>query len=351
MNDETCWPKANPLLDVTVSRRYLREQVQEARDMPAKAALVARLNFCVWTESSAGAIEMERWDAEENRKPPEIPPAATVYGGLDLQSTTDLAALIVAHEADDGSIDLEAYFFCPAAAIESRSRRDHLPYDVWRDQGFITETEGDVTDYDTILAKLADVAGAQRLAEVGFVRLNATQFVTAAGAFTTMVPISQTFMGQSAATKDYLARIAAGKVRHGGNPVLRWMAANLVVDQNAGGDLKPSSDRSTERINGQIAAICAMARLAAPHDPTPPEPGILTLFRRQAAAGAAAELASAASEPGADYSFPIQEGEGPAPSEGEGTEPSPCGVLYRARGNAIAACDRPEGHPGGHGAA
>ena len=45
LTDKACWQKANPLLDVTISRRYLREQVQEARDMPAHAALVARLNF------------------------------------------------------------------------------------------------------------------------------------------------------------------------------------------------------------------------------------------------------------------------------------------------------------------
>ena len=57
--------------------------------------------------------------------------------------------------------------------------------------------------------------------------------------------------------------IAAGKVRHGGNPVLRWMAANLVVTQDSAGNLKPDKAKSTERIDGQAAAITALARLNA----------------------------------------------------------------------------------------
>jgi phage terminase large subunit-like protein len=102
-----------------------------------------------------------------------------------------------------------------------------------------------------------------------------------------MVPVSQTFTGLGAATKDWLARIGgstkdAPRIRHGGNPILRWMAANLVVDTNGAGDLKPSNERSTERITGQTAAIIALGRLVAPHEAEPAEPGILGLLRSMA---------------------------------------------------------------------
>ncbi len=82
--DEAVWPKANPNLGVSISSRYLREQVAEATGMPARSSVVQRLNFCVWTSASAGAIELERWDA--CAEPPVIPPGATVYGGLDLSA-------------------------------------------------------------------------------------------------------------------------------------------------------------------------------------------------------------------------------------------------------------------------
>jgi len=338
MNDESCWVKANPLLEITPGRRYLREQVQEARDMPAHAALVARLNFCVWTEASAGAIDMAKWDQEANQRPAEIPDGAVVYAGLDLSSTTDIATLLLEWQDEAGDLHVEPHFWCPQAAIEIRTRRDHLPYDVWAKDGLIVATEGDVTDYASILADLKTISERVQIHEAGFIRLNATQFVTDAGAYTTMVPTSQSYVALSAATKDWLARIASGRVRHGGNPVLRWMAANLVVDSQAGTqDMKPSNERSTERITGQSAAIVALARLTAPHDPPPAEPGFLGYIRRRLA----------------DYSSPEEELEElvDGPAEHEDVPPEPvelalCGRLYRAAANAIDSCGRPAGHPG-----
>jgi phage terminase large subunit-like protein len=81
-----------------------------------------------------------------------------------------------------------------------------------------------------------------------------------------MVPVGQGYASLSAPFKEWLARIASGRLRHGGNPVLRWMAANLVAEQDPAGNIKPSKARSTERIDGQAAAVTAMSRLVAPHE-------------------------------------------------------------------------------------
>ncbi len=280
--DEAVWPKANPLLDVTVTRRYLREQVQEALDMPAKAALVQRLNFCIWTEASVGAIEMARWDAGSAE--PEIVPGMTLYGGLDLASTTDLTALLLLREDETGVLDVLARFWCPAEGIAIRSRRDHVPYELWVRDGSITATEGNVTDYDVVRTEIRDLAETYDIREIGYDRWNATQLVTQLtedGA--TMVPVGQGYASLSAPTKEWLARIASSKVRHGGNPVLRWMAANLVVEQDPAGNLKPSKARSSEKIDGQVAGIMALCRLTAPHEPEAQTPGILAYWQRLAA--------------------------------------------------------------------
>lgn len=323
MNDESCWVKANPLLDLTISRRYLREQVQEARDMPAKAALVARLNFCVWTEASSAAIDLERWDA--CAAPPAIPDGATVYAGLDLSSTTDLAALVLAWADRDGTVHLEPHVWCPESAVEARSRRDRVPYDQWVRSGHLVATPGDVTDYPRIFADLMAISARVRIAECAYVRLNATQFVIAAAELTTMVPVGQTYTAVSEPTKDFLGRIVAGTIRHGGHPVLRWMAANLVVDDSPDGDLRPSREHSTERITAMSAAILALSRLTAPHEPESPEPGLLAYYRSLAG----------------DHA--------PAPAPSPVSPALPCGSLYRA-GATIATCDAPAGHPGLHGA-
>jgi phage terminase large subunit-like protein len=291
--DEKVWPKANPLLDVTISRRYLREQVQEAMDMPAKAALVQRLNFCVWTEASAGAIEMSKWD--QGNVPPQIEAGEEVYGGLDLSTTTDLSAAIFLRESD-GWLDVICKFWCPKEGIAMRSRRDRVPYQLWAEQGYLIATEGNVVDYASIRRAISGyyvadgvvchdpdcIADTFHIRELAYDRWNATQLVTQLGDDgANMVPIGQGYASMSAPTKDWLARVASAKVRHGGNPILRWMAANLVVTQDPAGNLKPDKDKSTERIDGQVAAIMALARLTAPHDPEASAPGFTAYWEAE----------------------------------------------------------------------
>ena len=41
---------------------------------------------------------------------------------------------------------------------------------------------------------------------------------------------------------------------HGGNPVLRWMAGNVVAEIDAAENIKPSKKKSTEKIDGIVAS-------------------------------------------------------------------------------------------------
>jgi phage terminase large subunit-like protein len=64
--------------------------------------------------------------------------------------------------------------------------------------------------------------------------------------------------------------IVSRKLAHGGNPVTRWMAANVAVAQDPAGNLKPAKDKSTERIDGIVALIMAIGRaMVAQDEPQP----------------------------------------------------------------------------------
>jgi hypothetical protein len=58
--------------------------------------------------------------------------------------------------------------------------------------------------------------------------------------------------------------IVSRKLAHGGNPVTRWMAANVAVAQDPAGNLRPAKDKSTERIDGIVALIMAIGRAMLP---------------------------------------------------------------------------------------
>lgn len=76
----------------------------------------------------------------------------------------------------------------------------------------------------------------------------------------TMVPFGQGFASMSSPTKDFYKLLMEGNIIHGGHPVLRWMAGNVVVDTDPAGNIKVTKARSKEKIDGIVAAIMALDR-------------------------------------------------------------------------------------------
>jgi phage terminase large subunit-like protein len=58
------------------------------------------------------------------------------------------------------------------------------------------------------------------------------------------------------------------KFRHGGHPVLRWMAGNVVTHTDGRGYKMPSRKKSTEKIDGIAAVLMALGLAIAEPAPT-----------------------------------------------------------------------------------
>lgn len=270
--DEAVWPKANPNLGVSISVDFLREQAAKAKRSPGKLAGFLQLNLNVPTQQSAKAFDMGAWDANDGRIEDEtyeaflerVMPAGTrVFGGIDLASVQDLTAVIDVSEPDeDEFVSVAARFYCPAEGVERRSRHDGVPYADWVRDGYLVATEGNVTDYDVIREDRKAIAEHWQVEETGYDRWNATQLVTQLGADgATCVPIPQTHAGLGPGWNELERLLLKGKLRHGGHPVLRWMAENVEVEIDAAGNQKPSKSKSSERIDGIVALNMAVARL------------------------------------------------------------------------------------------
>jgi len=185
------------------------------------------------------------------------------YGGLDLATTTDVAAFVLAFPptADGEPYWLVPYFWVPGDNMIERIRRDRVPYDAWSRDGLMTATPGNVIDYATIERQIGELGAVYDIKEIAFDRWGAAQIsqnLTAAGF--TMVQMGQGFASMAAPTKELLRLVLARQLAHDGNPVLRWMADNMVVEQDAAGNVKPSKARSREKIDGVVAAIMALDR-------------------------------------------------------------------------------------------
>lgn len=266
LEDEACWTKANPNLGVSITQKYLREQVAEARDIPSRRNIVLRLNFCVWTEAADRWLDLAAWDRCAHAVAVDELRGRECYGGLDLASTSDVAALVWAfpprHEGDRWV--LLPRFWVPRDNITRRSQRDAVPYDQWLQAGAIKATDGNVIDYDVIRHDLLADAERFKVRKISIDRWNATQLATQIQAEGLEVfGFGQGFASMSAPSKLLEKLILSNDIAHGGHPVLRWMAGNCAIAQDPAGNIKPDKAKSTEKIDGIVAAVMGIGTAAA----------------------------------------------------------------------------------------
>ena len=261
--DEANWYKVNPSLGYTVDIERLRDAYREAKQNPADEITFKWLRMNMWVSSTTAWIpdaiymrgnEPFDMDALEGRD---------CYAGLDLSSTGDITALVLMfppRDKDEKYIVLP-FFWVPEDTIPRRVKANSVPYDVWEKQGHILATEGNVIHYDFIEKFIYDLAEKYHILEIAVDRWNATQMIqNLEGEGFTIVPFGQGFSSMSAPTKEFYRLLMEGQIIHGGHPVLRWMAGNVVIDTDPAGNIKVTKAKSKEKIDGIVAAIMALDR-------------------------------------------------------------------------------------------
>lgn len=207
---------------------------------------------------------MSAWD--ECAEPLRPLTGRRCLAGLDLSSTTDITALVLVFPDDeDGSCDVLPFFWIPGDNVRDRCLRDRVPYDAWIEQGLVYATEGNVVHYAAIQKKLEQLRESYDIGEIAFDRWGAAKLTQdLSGAGFNMVQFGQGYSSMSAPTKELLNLVLGKKIRHGGQPVLRWMADCMTVKQDPAGNLKPCKPdrgKSGKRIDGMVALIMGVDRM------------------------------------------------------------------------------------------
>lgn len=261
--DEANWYKVNPSLGYTVDIERLRDAYREAKQNPADEITFKWLRMNMWVNSTTAWIPDAVYMKGNEPIDMDSLLGRDCYAGLDLSSTGDITALVLMfppRDEDEKYIVLP-FFWVPEETIPRRVRANSVPYDVWEKQGYILATEGNVIHYDFIEHFIYDLAEKFHIREIAVDRWNATQMIqNLEGEGFTIVPFGQGFSSMSAPTKEFYRLLMEGRVAHGGNPVLRWMAGNVVIDTDPAGNIKVTKAKSKEKIDGIVAAIMALDR-------------------------------------------------------------------------------------------
>lgn len=261
--DEKNWYKANPSLDITIPVERMRDAYRDAKDNPAEENLFRQLRLDQWVASTV------RWIPEHIYEQGSLPidmkslEGRECYGGLDLSSSGDITAFVLCfppRNSEEKYIILP-FMWVPEDTIPLRVRRASVPYDVWVQQGYMLATEGNVIDYGFIEHYIDELGKKYHILEIAFDRWGAVEMVQhLEGENFTVVPFGQGYKDMSPATKAFYELLMKGDIIHGGHPVLKWMAGNVVIDTDPAGNIKPTKAKSAEKIDGIVAAIMALDR-------------------------------------------------------------------------------------------
>jgi phage terminase large subunit-like protein len=281
-DDESCWPKANPSLGVTIKPQFIREQVTEAKLLPSKEGLVRRLHFCQWTESETSAIPRALWQRCEAKVDAERMRAAgyPCYGGLDLSRVNDLAAFtltwLLDQTRDQWKFASRTWFWTPADTLAQRAKRDRAPYDVWAEQGHLEAVPGKLIKFGWIADALLDLFARYNPVMIGCDEYGLKQLIEKLAEMGQRLPCvvhPQGFNKREVGTRrdfedtgaekielwmpDSINKLEAAlleeRIMIDANPVMRMCAQGVVYTQNRTGHRMFDKDRATSRIDGMIS--------------------------------------------------------------------------------------------------
>jgi phage terminase large subunit-like protein len=269
--DETNWIKANPNLGISKKWDDMKRKSKRAKEMPSALNTFLRKELDIWTQASTRWVPFDHWNNCGQAVDPDGLRGRMCYGGLDLSSNIDISAwvLVFPPAASKGAWHVLCRFFIPEENIIERVRKDQVPYDAWVREGYITTTPGNVIDYDWIIHQIDEDAQRYDIREVAFDRWGAAKIQTTLmdmGGDDWLVQFGQGYRSMSPAMKETEKLILAEQLAHGNNPVLNWMASNLVVREDPAGNIKPDKEKSKEKIDGMVAMVMAIDRASRHQD-------------------------------------------------------------------------------------
>lgn len=277
--DPELWIKSNPNLGVSKKLDNLLEKKDKALGMPARQATFKQKELNIWVQGVNKWIDIDAWKGCPTFPSGDLAEQMAgrlCHGGLDLSSVTDLTAWVMtfAPAEPEEPIWVLPRFFMPEENVMQRVREDRVPYDVWIERGYITATPGEVIDHDWIIHQVAQDNATYQLGSLNFDRWGSAHVMNKLQeiGFTTdqaeadrgrplLVQFGQGFASMSAPMKELEKLVKSRRLGHNNNPVLTWMADNLIARMDPAGNLKPDKERSREKIDGMVALIMGIDRL------------------------------------------------------------------------------------------
>jgi len=259
--------KANPNWGISVRQEILGPLQAKAMQLPSAVNNFKTKHLNEWVNADTAWMDMRAWDAcAEASLDLDAFAAQPCWIGLDLASKTDIAALVMVFQHPDVADAYVAFgkYYLPEDTV---SAAGNSQYEGWMRTGRLTVTPGNVIDFGWIEADLLEMASRFEVQAVAFDPFQATQLSTrmlAEGL--PMIEVRPTVLNFSEPMKTLEALVLQKKLVHDGDPVLAWMASNVVAHLDVKDNIYPRKERAENKIDGIVALIMALSRAIKPGD-------------------------------------------------------------------------------------
>lgn len=273
--DESRWEEANPGIGVSPSIDFLRSQAADAKATPEARVRFQRLHLNIRVSEQGEFISPQKWNANrvESLDIKDFK-GRTCIAGLDLAAVSDLNAicyLFPDDEIDDDGIPrLSAFWrvWTPEANLSNLNKRTNNAAQTWVEDGWLTITPGDVSDYNWIRDQVAKDADDFDILSIAFDPWNARSLTTDLQAEgIKMVELRQGYVSLTSPTKELQRKAYQGTekkpvIRHN-NPIMDWCLSNVVLAEDPSGNIKPDKKNSADKIDCVAACVNAMSEYQA----------------------------------------------------------------------------------------
>jgi len=243
--------------------KKLRRYIEKCEHSPSERQGFKRLHLSVWLDGAANPEwDLAIWDEGHGEIDLEALRGRKAWIGVDLSKRIDLSAVACTIEMDDDQFALHVMGFSPEAQLRRRADMDSAPYSQWRDEGWLTATDGDIVDYSTVEGYIRMLVEMFDVHEVVFDVAMAREMMESLER--DGIPVAafpQTLMNFAKPVDTFEDFFLNRRLVHD-SPLLRWAVGNTVMMRDQNDNRRPAKNKSADRIDPCVAAIMSTSRAA-----------------------------------------------------------------------------------------
>jgi phage terminase large subunit-like protein len=281
MEDETCWKKALPLLDITYPAENVRNAVKSAKHRISTTLATKRLYFGIPVGASEYWIDLDAWEAVQGEVDADNFKGQPCTLALDLSQKNDLTA-VTAVWVFEGKRYVKVWYWRPDHNVQDASKADMAQYVEWSLGGYLNLVPGRSIEYEFVAAKIQQLCSEHKVAALAFDPAHISEFRKACdrigfetwiwkqdeppGEGLKMIIHAQGRMGMHSKQMLWMPRslqqtedaILRGDVVIDANPITNWCSSNAAIEADAQNNRWLVKKRLRGRIDGVVSMAMGM---------------------------------------------------------------------------------------------